>query len=488
MEMRPIDILDRRPGVQLAAVGLLGCGAALFLGVVAATRYGVLAGSAIIAVAFLAVAATTYARDPIQALIGLWLFEVLNAPLSAMFGYFSRVGQSIRQGDEFLVLLFLVFTVLRTLGTTIRLPPARFVLPSVGIALFGILGAINHDVPLGTAALGLWLGLKLWIMIILTLLLPWEREDVARIFRVITVVGLLVAGLGFVDFVTHGALSRALHTANYNVREGGYRSEAVHSIFPTPGEYSLFMSLLFGLVIARFTSTWSRSDLILAILFAASVVLTLRLKGFLSLTTVVAVVGLFQASKGGRRAATALAVGLLLLGIAYSVEGSVISKQLSTYTSSESTARSSLYSTGEQIARDNFPFGVGFGRFASYPSRLSYSPVYYQYKLNRVYGLSPTYPSFIDDTSWPSVIGETGYGGFACYVLALLFMIAAAIRLLRAAPEGRKWIPLACLCMISVLVVDSLGDPSLFSWLATATVAMIVAPMWHLTLSGRQES
>jgi hypothetical protein len=485
-EMHPsisIALTPMRSAKGLYLLGALGCVFSGFVGVAAATHYGEFVGGVIVVVAFAAGAIRAYGKDPVAALVGLWLFTVFDAPISAVFGYFSSTGMAIRQGDEVLVLLFAAFTLWRLLRSSFPLPPARFVLPGLGVCLFGVLSSILHDVPLSIAAVGALLGLKLWFMIAVTLLLPWRAADVDRVYRTFIAVGLIVAALGIVDFLTHGAVSRTLHTSNYNVREGEYRSNAVHSIFPDPGEFSLFMSLLFGVTFARFTSKYSKSDLIISLLFAGSVMLSLRLKGFLSLAAVVAIVGIVQSAGSSRRAVAAFLIGVVLVLAGYALEGNVIAKQVSTYTSSESTARSRLYTTGEQIASDNFPFGVGFGRFASYPSRLNYSPVYYQYKLNRVYGLSPAYPSFIDDTSWPGVIGETGYGGFALYVFGLIVLVLSAVKRLRSATDTMKWLPLAALCTIAVILVDSIGDPSLFSWLATATVAMIFAPTVVLNLA-----
>jgi hypothetical protein len=469
---------------QRAAVGAVGCLIAVMVGVLSATRYGVLVGSTLFGLAFLGIAVKTYLKDPVLALIWLWLLEVLNAPLSATFGYFSSTGKAIRQGDEVLVLLFVGLTIWRIMRTNAPMPALRFVVPGVAIALFGIVGAIVQGVPLSVGATGALLGLKLWVMVVVALMLPWKRGDVDRVYSVMTKTGLAVAAVGLVDFATHGAVSRALHTSNYNVAGGaGYRAEAVHSIFPSPGEYSLFMSLLFAFAFARFVSSARKADLILALVFAGSVLLSLRLKGVLSLVAVVVVVGVVYGATGGRRAIIGLVIGSLLVAVAFSVEGSVISKQLSTYGSSGTTARARLYSTGWQIADEDFPLGVGFGRFASYPSRTSYSPVYYQYKLSTVYGLSPKYTNFIDDTSWPSVIGETGYGGFVAYVLGLLIIAIAMIRRVRSAAADVTWVPLAALCALTVLVADSLGEASLFSWLATATVAMIFGPMMIATKS-----
>jgi hypothetical protein len=314
-------------------------------------------------------------------------------------------------------------------------------------------------------------------MIGITLLLPWKPRDATRVYSVLTKVGVVVAILGFVDYLTHGALSRALHTSIALTGTDAGRAEAVHSIFAHPGEYSLFMSLLFAFAFTRFAVKRGRSDLILALLFAGSVMLSLRLKGFLSLAAVAVIVALVQAAVNNRGAITILLVGSLLVIAGYSLEGNVIAHQVAHYTSSsETSARRLLYSGGERMANDNFPLGVGFGRFASYPSRLYYSPVYAQYELSSYYGLSRSFPNFIDDTSWPSVVGETGWGGLIIYLIGIIFLILAVIGRLRGPTGNVEFMPLAALCAIAVLLVDSLGDPTLFNWLATTTFAMIVGP------------
>lgn len=357
--------------------------------------------------------------------------------------------------------------------TSTQIPPQRFIFPGIAIALCGVWGAVVHGVPVVVTIVGAWLGLKLWTMIGITLLLPWQKGDMVRVYKVFVRVGVFVAVLGVVDYATHGAVSHILGTAT--VRK--FRNEAVHSIFPQPGEFSLFMSMLFALTFSSFATYRKVSDLALALLFAGSVMLSLRLKGFLSLAIVVTIVAIVGAVANSRGAIAIILAGILLVVGVYSLEASAITKQISTYTSSESTARAQLYIAGEHIAGDDFPFGVGFGRFASYPSRLFYSPVYYQYGLSNVYGLSRTYPHFIDDTSWPAVMGETGYGGLIIYVVGLMFIIAAIVRRLLARAGAVQWAPLAALCAVAALLVDSLGDPMLFDWLATTALAMILGPV-----------
>lgn len=466
--------LPRVNAAQAAATAAAGAGA-LLIGVSAATGHGPMVGLAVAGLVFGGIALSVHASDPRRAFIGLWLVIVSISPLSAVVGYQSATGEAIRQLGTLLVCGFVALTLRRTALSDSPLPPLRYLATAAGVAAFGLASSIAHGVPLSTTLVGAVLGLKLWILVIVTLMLPWKAADGDRVYKVVMVVGVLVAALGLVDYVTHGAVSTVFHTSNYNVAAGAYRSDAVHSIFPTPGEFSLFMSLLFALSFVRFTSKARAQDLLLAALFATSIILSLRLKGFLSLAVVIAIVGLVQGATSGRRAVIALLLGALLIGGGYYFERGVIEKQVDTYTSTENTARSRLYSTGEKIAATNFPIGVGFGRYASYPSRTSYSPVYRQYRLNDVYGLSPEYPAFIDDTSWPSVMGETGYGGFAIYIAGLIALMVALARRIRRA--GRtQWLPLAALCALAAILVDSLGNPTLFSWLATATFALILGP------------
>jgi hypothetical protein len=476
----------RNGSSRLVAVGASGCLLAIALGASAATSRGLGVAVAVVGLTFCAGAVALYLRDPVLALMWLWIFEVFNAPLSASFGYFSSTGELIRQGISALVFLFAVLTVWQTLRSNVSPRYLQILLPGVGVAVCGIVGAALHGGPVTVTLVGTWLGLKLWVLIGVSLLLPWTVDDLKRIYSALIYVGVLVALVGLLDYAAHGAVSRALHTTTFATGEGGYRANAVQSILSNPGEYSLFMSLLFAVALARVAVTRTKTDLLIALLFAASVILSLRLKGVLSVAAVVLTVALFQTIESNRGGIVILLVGVLLFGTVFAVEKTVITKQVATYTSSEATARARLYSTGNRIASDDFPLGAGFGRFASYASRKYYSPVYQQYGLNRVYGLSREYPKYIDDVSWPSVIGETGYGGLGLYVLGLLLVIVALIRRLRRTAAKLKWAPLGALCAMAVLLVDSLGDPTLFSWLATTTFALILGPTLIALAPGRR--
>lgn len=231
---------------------------ALLVGAATASHRGTLIIGGLGALALCTAAVVLYRRDPVLAFIWLWLFEIFNAPLSASAGYFSPTGEAIRQADELLVVMFLGLTVWRAARGTVPLPPLWLLLAGVGVAVCGLLGAVLHDVPIKVTLVGAWLGLKLWTILMITFLLPWKPADLARVYKVLTTVGLIVAAIGVADYLTHAAISRALHTSIYNFQSDSSRGEAVHSIFPHPGEYSLFMSLLFAYTFAHFAAKRSR--------------------------------------------------------------------------------------------------------------------------------------------------------------------------------------------------------------------------------------
>lgn len=419
----------------------------------------------------------TYLRSPTRALLLLWLLVVLVAPLSVMAGYDTPLGRKIDQADEVFVLLFAGLTVWHAVRTRARVP--RWVaLPPACVVVLGLIGAVHHSVPLAVAITGLWLGLKLWTMILATLVLPWKRSDVGAIYRTVTLVGMFVALIGIIDRVSHGAVLAALHL-EVAVAPDTRDAASIRSIFFHPNEFSLFMSLLFAITFSRFAIARSRRDFLLSLLFAVSVVLSLRLKGFLSVAAVVAIVSFAQIYLRDRpRNVRPYVVGLLGLVLvigAYGLESRVVDAQVATFADNV-TPRSLLYGAGEEIAADNFPLGAGFGRFASYPSELYYSPLYDQYGLSSVWGLSREFPEFIGDVSWPSVIGETGYLGFACYVIGVIALIVATSRRLRQAPTAIAWVPVAALGVIGVILTDSLGSPALFSWLPAITLALMLGP------------
>lgn len=86
-------------------------------------------------------------------------------------------------------------------------------------------------------------------------------------------------------------------------------------------------------------------------------------------------------------------------------------KEISYYFMNPNTARSQLVQKSILIANDHFPFGTGFGTYGSDVTRKSYSQLYHDYLIDKVYGLSENKTSFITDNYWPMIIAQFGFIG-----------------------------------------------------------------------------
>ena len=99
------------------------------------------------------------------------------------------------------------------------------------------------------------------------------------------------------------------------------------------------------------------------------------------------------------------------------------------YSLGTEAARAALTKVSFLIARDYFPFGCGFGTFASAFSDDPYSKVYYLYHIQNVWGISKDFSSFISDTFWPMILGQTGYLGTLFYVIVLIILFSTVFEL-----------------------------------------------------------
>lgn len=83
-------------------------------------------------------------------------------------------------------------------------------------------------------------------------------------------------------------------------------------------------------------------------------------------------------------------------------------------------ARTTFYYTAVKILADYFPLGSGFGSFGSEAAARYYSPLYYKYGVDSVYGMSPLdygeSSNFLVDTFYP-ILAEFGVIGIILYII-----------------------------------------------------------------------
>lgn len=71
------------------------------------------------------------------------------------------------------------------------------------------------------------------------------------------------------------------------------------------------------------------------------------------------------------------------------------------------------------LANKYYLFGTGFSTFGSGAAAQYYSPLYYELGFDLIYGMSPDLNLFLNDTFWPSILGQFGYVGFILYFILL---------------------------------------------------------------------
>lgn len=123
----------------------------------------------------------------------------------------------------------------------------------------------------------------------------------------------------------------------------------------------------------------------------------------------------------------------------------------------EAMARPATYATGMKIMfHDYIPFGSGLGSFGTAAAAKEYSPLYFKYRLNDIWGLDPRNPMFLADAFYPT-LAEYGIVGL------LLFLIFWKRRL----RESNKIPDLAsyrmALMAILALALESTADSSYLS-------------------------
>jgi len=90
--------------------------------------------------------------------------------------------------------------------------------------------------------------------------------------------------------------------------------------------------------------------------------------------------------------------------------------QISTYLFNNSSPRYHLIKYCIVTANNYFPIGSGFATYGSSMSVIYYSPLYYLYGFDNIWGLNISYPYFLQDNYWPMVIAQFGWIGFLVFL------------------------------------------------------------------------
>ncbi|TDR53171.1 hypothetical protein [Paenilisteria rocourtiae] len=133
-------------------------------------------------------------------------------------------------------------------------------------------------------------------------------------------------------------------------------------------------------------------------------------------------------------------------------------------------ARGVLLDTSLTIASEHAPFGAGLGMFGSNASRLNYSPLYEQYGISRVWGLTQENPNFVTDSYWAMIIGELGYLGMFFIIVIIGYILWLLYKEIVGSTYQIKFLiflPIVYALMTSPIDTVLVSNTSIFLVLAT---------------------
>lgn len=123
---------------------------------------------------------------------------------------------------------------------------------------------------------------------------------------------------------------------------------------------------------------------------------------------------------------------------------------------SEAFARPLLYYAGGQLLLDFFPFGPGLASFASNASAVSYSTLYYDYGIDKVWGLSPSYNAFICDAYYPTLC-QFGIAGVALFIYYWRWLMGTAHGHVTRLGLRYRYPFVIALSMLVFVLIESVG-------------------------------
>ena len=388
----------------------------------------------------------------------------------------------VKRLDEFALLILLVVTLSRHRGIAFRPVRPAFLFLG-GTLVVGLVSTAFGTTEYLLAGYDIFLLYKGFIVFYIVSQLKIGERGIRKAIDYVFLAAAICLGAAILDFVL-GVAYRSMinHPRAIDYRRG---FPTVVSIFEHTGVAGWFFAFCACVALACWIVKRTPLHLFLTFAFSAGSLMTLRRKPIIGLAAVF-ILAIFLTSERRTFLRTAVAVTLLtccVLLTAGDLIGGVFEDLISQYVDAPDPtriARYSMHAASVQLALDYFPLGAGYGRFGGWIATLHYNPLYYEYGLSTVPGLTESRPVFLQDAFWPHVIGELGLIGFALFLLALYYLVkpvapgigvshpiraitayAAIFVFAEALPESFGW----------VVFEDTLAGSFIFGFLALAWLA-----------------
>jgi hypothetical protein len=335
-------------------------------------------------------------------------------------------------------------------------------IPLFAFIVIGIASSITKHVGFPIFGGQLLLDIKGFLLFYGIAQLDISIEILRSYIKVFFWIGILFLAAGIFDFIAPNQFMNA--TGDVIIVDYRNGLPTVKSLFHHPVTFGWFMNVLAIFCIAIFLNSKKGIYLLLGSIFIVGMLSAQRVKDIAGLISSIGIAIFFLPLK--KRVSTVLIlvfciIVIFILFLPFIVN--LFTVNINMYILGDNLsdiARDVLYVTSVRIANDNFPLGVGLGLFGSHLSYESYSPVYKQYDIWNVFGLSENAPQFISDTFWPMVIGETGWIGTILFLIVIFFLFAALVKHVKNSDQGpEKAFHLGTLMLFAEAFVESIASP-----------------------------
>lgn len=148
-------------------------------------------------------------------------------------------------------------------------------------------------------------------------------------------------------------------------------------------------------------------------------------------------------------------------------------------TESDLYARMALYYFSTQVIADYFPFGPGFATYATYTSGQYYSPLYNNYHMDIMHGLTKDNPTFMADTYYPA-LAQFGIVGICLFFIFWIIICKKAIKLFNTSQNRLAF--MVSLSIIAFFLIECTSDATI-----THNRGLFMMMLLALSLRGTSE-
>lgn len=336
---------------------------------------------------------------------------------------FSNAFPVLTYADELtaaLLVFIAVYKIIRNPAVILKLNRQELTLPLAFAAfmLVGVCGTLIYGVQPSTVAIVKdIISISKMFMAFICCPIVFEYTDRRSILKRLVTVSKGVSWAIAVGAVVT-VLSKYGNLDNGELRHG---VRVFQFFFPHPT--MLVLSLV--VICCVFIADSMRKNWFYISICVLSMIATMRDKVFLSVIAVACAFAVYFVYQRFGKKSIKYMIGVAAVGSAAAI--AVSGKKIMEYIEyGMNAARPAMYAVGLDVAVDYFPFGSGFASFGSWLSGEYYSPLYSQYGISSVYGISPDNYTYIADVYWPQIYAQYSFIGLIIYGF-MLYLIGRSL-------------------------------------------------------------